>query len=294
VTRVDAHHHLWPDPSPGDYPWMTDDLAAIRRPFTPGELAPLLAAAGIDRTVLVQTRASVAETVTFLATAAATPFIAGVVGWVDLTSPSVGDDIAGLRLLRGGERLVGIRHQVHDEDDPDWLRRSDVRRGIAAVGAAGLAYDLLVRTRELPAALDTARALPEVRFVIDHLAKPPIAEGGPGLKTWEAAIRPLGLAPNVTAKVSGLVTEADWTRWNPAELAGPIRVAIDVFGPDRLLFGSDWPVCRLAALYDAVVAAAEAGLTAAGLTAPQRAQVFGATAVAVYRLDRLDDEVLRS
>src|SRR5204862_6362056 len=120
-------------------PWMTDDLAAIRRPFTPGELAPLLAAAGIDRTVLVQTRASVAETVTFLATAAATPFIAGVVGWVDLTSPSVGDDIAGLRLLRGGERLVGIRHQVHDEDDPDWLRRSDVRRGIAAVGAAGLA-----------------------------------------------------------------------------------------------------------------------------------------------------------
>jgi L-fuconolactonase len=285
VTRVDAHHHLWADPSPADYPWMTDDLAAIRRPFVPADLAPLLAAARIDRTVLVQTRASVAETVTFLATAAATPLIAGVVGWVDLTSPLVHEDLTGLRALNGGNRLVGIRHQVHDEDDPDWLRRSDVRRGIATVGEAGLAYDLLVRTRELPAALDTVRALPEVRFVIDHLAKPPIDEGGAALDAWEAAFRPFGAEPNVTAKVSGLVTEADWSAWTADDLVGPIRVAIETFGPDRLLFGSDWPVCVLAASYDVVVAAAESGLAAAGLGTADLAKVFGTNAVNVYRLE---------
>ena len=285
MTRVDAHHHLWPDPSPADYPWMTDDLAAIRRPFVPADLAPLLEAARIDQTVLVQTRSSVAETVTFLASASATPLIAGVVGWVDLTSPAVAEDLAGLRALQGGDRLVGIRHQVHDEEDPEWLRRDDVRRGIAAVGEAGLAYDLLVRTREMPAALDTVRALPEVRFVIDHLAKPPIHEGGAALGAWEAAIRPFGAEPNVTAKVSGLVTEADWTAWTPDDLAGPIRVAIETFGPDRLLFGSDWPVCVLAASYDVVVAVAESGLVAAGLGAADLAKVFGANAVNVYRLD---------
>jgi len=285
VIRVDAHHHLWPDPSPADYPWMTDNLAAIRRPFVPADLALLLAAAGIDGTVLVQTRASVAETVTFLATASATPLIAGVVGSVDLTSPLVAEDLAGLRALHGGDRLVGIRHQVHDEDDPDWLRRDDVRLGIAAVAEAGLAYDLLVRTRELPAALDTVRALPEVRFVIDHLAKPPIDEGGAALDAWEAALRPFGAEPNVAAKVSGLVTEADWTAWTAEDLTGPIRVAIETFGPDRLLFGSDWPVCVLAASYDVVVAAAESGLAAAGLDAADLAKVFGTNALSVYRLE---------
>jgi L-fuconolactonase len=264
---------------------MTDDLAAIRRPFTPADLAPLLRAARLDRTVLVQTRASVAETVTFLATAAATPFIAGVVGWVDLTSPSVAEAIAGLRALPGGDRLVGIRHQVHDEDDPDWLRRSDVRAGIAAVGAAGLAYDLLVRTRELPAALDTVRALPEVRFVVDHLAKPPIGSGGLALGAWEAALRPFGPEANVTAKVSGLVTEADWATWTPDDLAGPIGIAVETFGTDRLLFGSDWPVCLLAASYDRVIAAAEAGLTRAGLGDADLERVFGGNAEAVYRLE---------
>ena len=269
---------------------MTDDLAAIRRPFTPADLAPSLDAAEIDRTVLVQTRASIAETVTFLATAAATPFIAGVVGWVDLTAPSVADDLAGLRALVGGERLVGIRHQVHDEADPDWLRRSDVRAGIAAVCDARLVYDVLVRTRELPAALDTARALPGVRFVLDHLAKPPIRDGGAALADWETATRPFAGEVNVWAKVSGLVTEADWTGWTPDDLAGPIRVAVETFGPDRLLFGSDWPVCLVAGSYDRVVEAAKAGLTAAGLDAAELARVFGPNAVAVYGLDRSRDE----
>src|SRR4051812_26484851 len=153
MTRIDAHQHFWPDPTIADYPWMIDEVAAIRRPFTPADLAPLLAANGIDRSVLVQARGSVAETDTLLATAAATPFIAGVVGWVDLTSTGVADDLGALRAGVGGVRLVGIRHQVQDEPDAEWLGRSDVRRGIAAVGEAGLVYDLLVLTRELPAAL---------------------------------------------------------------------------------------------------------------------------------------------
>jgi L-fuconolactonase len=285
MTRVDAHHHLWPDPSPADYPWMTDDLAAIRRPFTTADLAPLLAANGIDRTVLVQTRASLDETTTFLATAAETPFIAGVVGWVDLTAPDVSEAIERLRFQPGGDRLVGIRHQVHDEPDPDWLRRPDVRRGIAAVGSAGLAYDLLVRTRELPAAAETVRILPEVRFVVDHLAKPPIHDGGAAEAAWADAMLPFAGLDNTWAKVSGLVTEADWTSWTPADLADPIRVAVNVFGPDRLLFGSDWPVCLLAASYERVVEAAKTGLEAAGLDDGEMVRVFGANAIEVYGLD---------
>jgi L-fuconolactonase len=263
---------------------MTDDLAAIRRPFTTADLEPLLAANGIDRTVLVQTRASLDETATFLATAVESPFIAGVVGWIDLTAADADDTIARLRELPGGDRLVGIRHQVHDEEDPDWLRRPDVRRGIAAVGAAGLVYDVLVRTRELPAAAETVRILPEVRFVVDHLAKPPIRDGGAALAAWADAMLPFAGLDNTWAKVSGLVTEADWSAWSPADLADPIRVSVTVFGPERLLFGSDWPVCLLAASYDQVVEAATAGLEAAGLTDDERERVFGANAIAAYGL----------
>ena len=283
AIRVDAHHHLW-DPGRAEYPWLTDELAAIRRPFGPADLRAALAEAAIDATVLVQTRASVQETEEFLATAAVMPAIAGVVGWVDLTSPDVADTIAGLRSLPGGDRLVGIRHQVHDEPDPDWLRRSDVRRGIAAVGNAGLVYDLLLRTRELPAAVDTVRELPDVSFVVDHLAKPPIAVGGAALAAWEAAFRPLGTLPNVAAKVSGLVTEADWERWTVDDLIGPVRVAVDVMGPERLLFGSDWPVCLLAADYGRVASAAATALEAAGVSEAEREAVFGPNATRAYGL----------
>jgi L-fuconolactonase len=280
--RVDAHQHFWPDPSLADYPWMTDELAAIRRPFQPVDLAPLLAASRIDRTVVVQARPSIEETATLLATAATTPYIAGVVGWVDLTDPGAGDTIDRLRGLPGGDRLVGIRHQVQDEPDPDWLRRPDVRRGIAAVGAAGLAYDLLVLEIGLPAAVDTVRALPDVRFVLDHLAKPQIREGSLG--TWAAAMAPLGAFPNVMAKVSGLVTEAGWSSWTVDDLVEPVRLALDLFGPGRLLFGSDWPVCLVAASYERVHDAAAEALDRAGLAPSERDRVFGANAIDVYRL----------
>jgi L-fuconolactonase len=279
ASTVDAHQHFL-DPTRATYPFLTDELAAVRRRFGPDDLRPHLAATGIDRTIVVQTRSDLAETREFLATAAATPFIAGVVGWADLTAPGIGDTLAELRSGPGGDRLVGIRHQVHDEPDPVWVARPDVRVGIAAVGAAGLAYDLLVRAREMPAALATARALPDVRFVIDHLAKPPIASGA--LQPWADLLRPFGALPNVWCKVSGLVTEDDWATGRPEHLEPYIRHAVDVFGPDRLVFGSDWPVCLLAASYEDVVASCRSAL--AGLSAAEIDRVFGLTAVAVYGL----------
>jgi len=276
---VDAHHHFW-DPTRADYPWLTDELATIRRPFGPADLAPLLEASGIDATILVQTRSSLEETEEFLATAAATPFISGVVGWVDLREPSIDDTIAQLRAGPGGDRLVGIRHQVQDEQDPRWLLRPDVRRGIQAVGRAGLVYELLVRSRELPAAREIVAGTPDVRFVIDHLAKPPIREGT--LQPWADLVTGFAGLPNAWWKLSGLVTEADWSNWRPADLAPFVGHVLAVAGPERLMFGSDWPVCLLAATYDAVVAAARE--TLAGLTDTERAGVFGTNAAVVYGL----------
>ena len=278
---VDAHHHFW-DPERADYPWLTDDLATIRRAFGPSDLAPLLAAAGVDATVLVQTRSSVEETEEFLATAAATPFIKGVVGWVDLRAPGVADEIARLRAGPGGDRLVAIRHQVHDEADPRWLLRDEVRRGIDAVGRAGLAYDLLVRARELPAARELAAVLPDVRFVVDHLAKPPIRDGD--LAVWWDLVSAFRSVPNVWWKLSGLVTEANWTSWRPADLRPAVDHVLEIAGPERLMFGSDWPVCLLAAGYDQVVGTARTLIEEAGLSPAERAAVFGGNAAAIYGL----------
>ena len=277
---VDAHHHFW-DPALRDYPWMGEELAAIRRHFGPRELAPLLVANGVDRTVLVQTISSLEETQEFLATAARTEFIAGVVGWVDLTDPSVGDTLSELRMGIGGNKLVGVRHQVHDEVDERWLLRDDVLRGIRAVGDAGLVYDLLVRTREVPAALAVARRFPDIRFVIDHMAKPHI-KAGPRDPEWEQAMAGFSDLPNVTCKVSGLVTEANWKGWTPDELAPYVRRAIGWFGPERCMFGSDWPVCLLAATYEQVLEATRYSLRE--LNRAEIEGVFGGNAIRVYGL----------
>lgn len=276
---VDAHHHLW-DPALADYPWLTDDLAAIRRRFDVSDLLPLLEAAGVEATVLVQTRSSTAESREFLATARATPRIAGVVAWTDLTSPAVEDDLAALREAAGGERLVGIRHQVHDEPDPDWLLRPDVRHGLEAVDAAGLVYDLLVRSRELPAAFETARAMPGLRFVIDHLAKPSVRERA--MSPWSERLGLFSALPNVACKLSGLVTEADWATWSTDDLRPYVDRALEIFGPGRLLFGSDWPVSLLAAPYVRVIESARD--LVGGMSEAERAAVMGGTAIEVYDL----------
>ena len=276
---IDAHHHFW-DPARAVYPWLTDEMAPVRRAFGPADLAPELPAAGVGGTVLVQTISSGEETREFLATAATTPFIRGVVGWVDLEATDVADALDVLRAGPGGDRLVGIRHQVHDEPDPDWLDRPAVRRGIRAVGDRGLAYDLLVRTRELPAAVRLARDEPGTRFVLDHAGKPPIRSGR--LDEWARLVTELGALPNAWCKVSGLVTEADWATWHTADLQPVVDRTLDAFGPGRLLVGSDWPVCLLAGSYREVLDAARACLAA--LSDAELERVLTMNATELYRL----------
>jgi L-fuconolactonase len=272
---VDSHHHFW-DPALADYPWMTDEVAAIRRRFSPENLEPLLREYGIDGTVVVQARGSIEETRWLLEIAAANPFVLGVVGWIDLTDPDVTRVLADYT----AGRLVGIRHQVHDEPDPAWLLRDDVQRGIAAVGEAGLAFDLLVRSAELPAAIETVRRHGDMRFVLDHLAKPPVRGGD--TDTWARGVEALADFPNVTCKLSGLVTEAEWSTWRAAGLSEYHRRAIEWFGAERCMFGSDWPVCLLAAPYDDVLDLLRQGLS--GLGERERADILGDTAVRTYGL----------
>ena len=255
---------------------MGTELDPIRRAFGPDELGALARVNGVERTLLVQTVSSVDETQEFLATAAKHELIAGVVGWVDLTDAGVAGTLDRLRSGEGGDKLVGVRHQVHDEPDPDWLRRKDVHRGLAAVEQAGLAYDLLVRSRELPAAHDAARRHPDLRFVIDHAAKPRIAEGTRDIE-WEHSIEPMAALPNVTCKLSGLVTEARWETWTQEQLEPYIRRVLDWFGPKRCMFGSDWPVCLVAASYREVL---ETIRNVAG----DDEDVFARTATRVYGL----------
>jgi L-fuconolactonase len=280
TPRIDAHHHFW-DPADFHYPWMDGEVMdPLRRPFTPADLAPELAKNNIDGTVLVQTVSDLTETRKFLDLARETAFVYGVVGWADLTDPELGTHLREL-----GEEydrtLVGIRHQVHDEADPRWLEREDVQAGIRTTGAHDLAYDLLVRTRELPAAIDVARNLPDQRFVLDHIAKPPIAAGWD--EEWSTEISRLAALPNVSVKLSGMVTEADWGTWTPGTLRPYVEHVVDVFGTDRVMFGSDWPVCLLAAREYGDVEDALATILA-GLSAEETVAVFGGNALTWYNL----------
>jgi L-fuconolactonase len=280
IPAIDAHHHFW-DPDHGDYPWMIGTVLPIRRVFTPDDMRPLLAPAGVEKTVLVQTWSSLEESRAFLRLAESTDFIAGVVAWVDLTAADVGTQLDGLLAGPGGNWLVGIRHQVHDEADARWLCRPDVRRGLAEVAKRGLVYDLLVRPRELPAALETVRAFPALRFVIDHIAKPEIAKAG--FDRWSPLLQPFGAEANVWCKLSGMVTEADWANWTPADIAPYIAEVLRIFGPSRCLMGSDWPVSLLAADYQRTIGLVRDAII--GLTeADQRAILWG-SAAHVYRLD---------
>jgi L-fuconolactonase len=277
--RVDAHHHIW-DLSVREQSWMVGpELDPVRRNFTIDDLAPLAAAADVTATVVVQTVSVAAETPEFLDVAAGNELVAGVVGWVDLTAPDVADALAGLQNRPDGSWLKGIRHQVHDEADPRWLCRPDVRAGLKAVADAGLVYDLLTKTPQLSAAVETVAALPELAFVVDHISKPVI---GADPEPWATELRALAALPNVSCKLSGMVTEASWTDWKAADLKPYVEVVLDAFGPDRVMFGSDWPVCLLAASYAEVVEAAEE-LTA-GLTPTERNAIFSTTARRVYHL----------
>ncbi|MFI6237693.1 amidohydrolase family protein [Micromonospora sp. NPDC050784] len=278
---VDAHHHLWVR-ARHPQPWIDPlTMAAIDADFEPADLAPLARAAGVTATVVVQSIASADETVELLGVAAEDTLVRGVVGWVDLTADDVPERLDRLRAAPGGERLVGIRHLVQSETDPAYLDRPDVRRGIAAVGAAGLVFDLLVRQHQLPMAARLTRDLPEVSFVLDHLGKP--ALGRPELAQWSRDLRSLAASPNTTAKLSGLVTEVPLPQWTPGDLRPAVEDALDAFGPDRLMFGSDWPVCLLASTYQRWVDTLAELL--AGQDGVDQASVWGGTARRVYGME---------
>lgn len=277
---VDAHQHLW-DLAVRDQDWITGPaLAPLRRTFAEDDLRAETDAAGVTATVLVQTVTVAEETPEMLAVAHGSGPVAGVVGWTDLTAPGVADALAALVRLPGGDRLVGIRHQIQSEPDPEWLLRPDVGRGLAVVAEAGLVHELVILPHQLPAAVSAAAALPELTFVLDHAAKPPVASGE--LEPWAAGLRAFAALPNTVCKLSGLVTEADWRTWTVDDLRPYADVLLDAFGPYRLMFGSDWPVCTLAASYGRVLAAAR--LLTGALSPSERAAVFGGTAVDTYGL----------
>jgi L-fuconolactonase len=277
---IDAHHHFW-DPDRGDYDWISGPFQPIRRIFGPEDLAPSIAEFGIAGTVLVQTWHSLDESWDYLAIADRTPFVAGVVAWVDLTDPKVDQTLAALRASVAGKWLVGIRHLLHLEADADWLLRSDVRRGLAAVAEAGLVYDLVGNTTHLPAMLRTVTDFPTLRFVLDHIAKPDIK--GAVREPWTTLMR--GFSPHrnhVWCKLSGMITEADWENWSPDDLRPYVLEALDIFGPDRCMFGTDWPVCLVAGSYAQVIGALRSCLTE--LNETQRNQIFGRSAIEAYNL----------
>jgi L-fuconolactonase len=273
---VDAHHHVW-DLAVREQPWIAP-YPSLHRSFSIEDLRPALRRGNVTATMLIQTVTLPAETPELLALAAAEPVVVGVVGWANLDSPGIGDRLAELRSLPGSEYLVGIRHPVQEETDPYWLCRPAVRQGLAAVGAAELAYDLLVTPAQLPAAVATVRALPGMRFVLDHAGGPPVdPEAG---AAWRRDILELARAGNVTVKLSGLLNCAYPGTAPPELLRSWADTLLQGFGPQRMMYGSDWPVCTLTTSYDDVLATAR-GL-AAGLSAAERHALFAGTASRFY------------
>ena len=241
--HIDAHQHFWVY-DPREHDWIDDSMAALRRDFLPADLKSELDPSGFQGCVAVQARQTMTETRWLLELAAASPFILGVVGWVDLQSPQVRSQ---LESVAGNPNLVGVRHVVQGEPDDRFLLRPEFLRGISMLEEFDLAYDILIYTRHLPVAAEFVQKFPRQRFVLDHMAKPPIKSAN--LHPWTEGIRKLADFPNVFCKLSGLVTEADWDDWKPEDMAPYLDVAFEAFGPQRLMIGSDWPVCTVAASY---------------------------------------------
>jgi L-fuconolactonase len=279
--RLDAHHHVW-DLALRDQPW-TVQVPVLRRTFTAEELAPQLSAVGMAGTVVVQTVNSPAETAELLATAAETEWMVGVVGWADLSSPGLADELARLRSLPGGNLLVGLRHQVQEEADPAWLSRDDVRHGLQKVADFGLAFDLIVQAAQWPAAAAAVRAIPGLRFVLDHLGNPPVVGGADAVdETWLAAVRAFAASPNVSFKLSGLATRTYPVAAQAADLSPYVRALFDLVEPGRVMFGSDWPVCTAVTDYPGVIDTAQQLTEYLGPAAQE--QIFRGSATTTYRL----------
>lgn len=276
---VDAHHHVW-DLALRDQPWIGESMKPIRRSFDLADFAQAARPCGVVGSVLVQCLADVAETHELLRAADRNRLVAGVVGYADLRADDAGEHLDALRERVGGRMLVGVRHAVETEPDPDWLRRPVVVAGLREVARRGLVYDLLIRPDQVDAAITAARAVPEGRFVLDHLGKPPIAAHSH--EPWASQLASLARCPNVVAKISGLLTEADWSRWNATDVQPYVCSALDIFGPNRLMFGSDWPVCLVAADYRHQLETIE--LLTAELSSAEKVAIFHDNAIATYQL----------
>lgn len=275
---IDAHQHFWQFSQPFDYEWLkAPDKASICRDYLPQDLAPHLAACGVERTIFVQTQHDLHENRWVLALAEKHPWIAGIVGWVDLASP---DCEAQLLEFKEHPKFVGVRHITQDEPDDDFIVRPEVLRGLTVLEKHRVPFDLLFFVKHLRHAAPLARKFPDLPLVIDHLAKPRIKDQS--MEDWLPAFRAAAACPNVFCKLSGMVTEANWKNWRPADLKPYVQSALELFGPDRCMFGSDWPVCELAGSYEAVFQALEAAL--GPLSPKDRAQVFGGTAQRFYSL----------
>jgi L-fuconolactonase len=273
---VDSHQHFW-QVGRFDYPWMSPELGKLYRDFLPPQLEPMLEQCGVAKTVLVQASNSLAETHWLLSLADSYPFIAGIVGWVDLTDPGIREELS---VLTGNPKFKGVRHLVESEPAEDWLVRPGVLRGLQALADYGVSFDLLVHTRHLKHARTIAESCPDLHLVIDHMAKPPIKSGE--IIEWAQEIKAVADCTNVYCKLSGLVTEANLTAWRPEDLWPFVERALEYFGPSRMMFGSDWPVCLLAASYDQVLESFH--LLLAGLSETERNAVFGENATEFYRL----------
>ncbi len=274
--RIDAHQHFWRYDAE-EYSWISEPLAALRRDFLPEDLQPLLEAHGFVGCVAVQARQSLAESDWLLELADASPIVRGVVGWADLSNPSAEEELAR---LAAHPRFVGVRHIAQDEPDDGFLERPDFVAGVAKLAAHDLRYDILVYERQLPAAIELASALPEQPFVLDHLGKPKAAAGE--REPWAARMCELAQRENVCCKLSGIVTEADWAAWTPAALRPYLDTALEAFGPERLMFGSDWPVCLLAADYPSTYTLVEHW--SQQLSPDERDALFGGNAARFYGL----------
>jgi L-fuconolactonase len=273
--QIDAHQHFW-HYDPVRDSWITEDMSVLKRDFLPEDLRPLLEAQGVEGTVVVQADQSERETDFLLQLAASHPFIRGVVGWVDLLAPTLGER---LEHYSKSEQLCGMRHIAQAEAD-DFLARDDVARGIAQLSNFGLTYDILVYPHQLAATLSLVEKLPDSAFVVDHLAKPLIREGN--TEPWATYMRELAQHPNVWCKVSGLVTEADWQHWQQDDIRPYLDIVFEAFGSHRLMFGSDWPVCLLAADYRQVWDLLDGYVRQ--LPAPERGWLFGGNAASFYGL----------
>lgn len=276
TSIVDSHQHFW-QVGRFDYPWMSPEVGILCRDYLPDSLEPILKRCGVGKTILVQASNSLDETRWLLSLADRYSFIAGVVGWVDLTSNHVDRELSE---FIPHSKFKGVRHLVESEPAEDWLIQKSVLSGLRQLSSQGVSYDLLVHTRHLKHARRVAENCPDLRLVIDHMAKPPIKCGE--IDEWAREIRALAALPNVWCKLSGLATEADWQSWRLDELKPYVGTALNYFGPQRLMFGSDWPVCLLAASYERVLETAQTLLSE--LSDEDRQHIFSNNALDFYRI----------